>query len=192
MKRYERVCLPAPSFTSVGRRNLPTTASRGSDTALHESSEMLADSFSISPASSPGSRRRRRRRHGGARARECLSVFVCECVCVWGRWTSFRWRRGRAVIRSCRSAPSVLTPVAHRREKCEWRERERKRCPLGCSSAHSLLQPVRVHSLRLRLRARTSCIHTDVTMVKLRIFFFLSLPPSYIMPKLMCSYVNAF
>lgn len=192
MKRYERVCLPAPSFTSVGRRNLPTTASRGSDTALHESSEMLADSFSISPASSPGSRRRRRRRHGGARARECLSVFVCECVCVCGGGERVSGGGGGARWSAPAEVRRRFSPQSRTEGKSVNGERERKRCPLGCSSAHSLLQPVRVHSLRLRLRARTSCIHTDVTMVKLRIFFFLSLPPSYIMPKLMCSYVNAF
>lgn len=91
-----RCFLPWLSRTRVGKRNLLTITSSGSDTELHESPLMLADSFSIfhpSPSSSSRASRgrsgtgvRRASRHDEERrARETLRW------CVWAvadRWSA--------------------------------------------------------------------------------------------------------
>lgn len=56
--------LPWLSRTSVGKRNLLTITSNGSDTELHESPVMLADSFSIFHPSPSSSSRASRGRNG--------------------------------------------------------------------------------------------------------------------------------
>lgn len=61
--------LPWLSRTSVGKRNLLTITSSGSDTELHESPLMLADSFSIfHPSPSSSSRASRERNGTGVRS----------------------------------------------------------------------------------------------------------------------------
>lgn len=49
MRTPKSVFLPWARRTSVGRRNLLTTASNGSATVLHAISDRLADNFSILP-----------------------------------------------------------------------------------------------------------------------------------------------
>lgn len=64
--------LPWLSRTSVGKRNLLTITSSGSDTELHESPLMLADSFSIfHPSPSSSSHASRGRNGTGVRSASC-------------------------------------------------------------------------------------------------------------------------